>query len=219
MNPEDNPRMTETHPPCIHVLAGTNGAGKSSIAGSTFREHGSDYFNPDEAARRIRASNPKLTQTEANSAAWHQGRRLLERAIKERLNFSFETTLGGNSITRLLEQALQQGIEVRMWYAGLNSVEKHMARVKARVKRGGHDIPEPDIRKRFDQSRLNLIRLLPHLTELRVYDNSIEADPHTGKTPAPKLVLHTLNGQWVGPKRLASTPEWAKPIVAAAMKK
>lgn len=211
--------MAQEHNPCIHVLAGVNGAGKSSIAGAAFRQYGSDYFNPDEAARRIRTHNPKLTQTEANSAAWHQGRRLLERAIKERLNFSFETTLGGNSIARLLEQALNQGMEVRIWYAGLDSVEKHLARVHARVKRGGHDIPELDIRKRFDQSRLNLIRLLPRLTELRVYDNSIEADPHTGKTPTPKLVLHTLHGRWVGPKRLASTPEWAKPIVAAAIRK
>lgn len=211
--------MAETDKPCIYVLAGTNGAGKSSIGGSAFREHDSEYFNPDEAARRIRTGNPKLNQTEANSSAWHEGRRLLERAIKERLNFNFETTLGGDSITRLLEQALDQGIEVRIWYAGLDSAEKHLARVKSRVKRGGHDIPEADIRRRFDQSRLNLIRLLPRLTELRVYDNSSDADPHTGKTPTPKLVLHTLNGKWVGPKRLASTPDWAKPIVAAAIRK
>lgn len=211
--------MAEVETPCIHVLAGTNGAGKSSIAGSAFREHGADYFNPDEVARRISKDNPKLTQAETNSAAWHQGRRLLERAIKERLNFSFETTLGGSSITRLLGQALQQGMEVRIWYAGLDSVEKHMARVKSRVKRGGHDIPELDIRRRFNQSRLNLIRLLPRLTELRVYDNSFEADPHAGKTPAPKLVLHTVRGKLVGPKRLAGTPDWAKPIVAAALQK
>jgi predicted ABC-type ATPase len=211
--------VAESDKPCIYVLAGTNGAGKSSIGGSLFREQGSHYFNPDEAARRIRSNNPRLTTTEANSAAWYQGRRLLERAIKEHLNFSFETTLGGNSITKLLEKALNQAIEVRIWYAGLVSVEKHLARVQARVKRGGHDIPERDIRKRFDQSRLNLISLLPRLTELRVYDNSIEADPHTGKTPTPKLVLHTLHGKWVGPKRLASTPEWAKPIVAAAMQR
>ncbi|MFT3807356.1 AAA family ATPase [Arenimonas sp.] len=205
--------------PCIHVLAGTNGAGKSSVAGSMFREQGSEYFNPDEAARRILKLNPKLSIAEANSLAWHQGRRLLERAIKERLHFNFETTLGGHTITHLLEQALQQGIEVRIWYVGLSNVDTHLSRVKARVKKGGHDIPEKDVRHRFNQSRLNLIRLLPLLTELRVYDNSFEADPHAGKTPAPKLVLHTLRGKVVGPKRLASTPDWAKPIVAAALSK
>lgn len=205
--------------PCIHVLAGTNGAGKSSIGGAAFRQHGSNYFNPDEAARRILERNPKLSQAEANSAAWHQGKRLLERAIKEKLNFNFETTLGGNSITALLQQAITQGFEVRIWYVGLNTPEAHLARIKSRVKRGGHDIPEKDVRHRFNQSRLNLIKLLPQLTELRVYDNSYDADPQAGKAPAPKLVLHTLNGKIVGPKRLASTPEWAKPIVAAAYKR
>ena len=51
-----------------------------------FRHAGAEYFNPDEAARRILAANPGLSIEDANSAAWHQGRRLLERAIAERLS-------------------------------------------------------------------------------------------------------------------------------------
>jgi len=67
--------------PCIYVLAGTNGAGKSSIAGAAIRAQGAEYFNPDEAAALIRAANSGITLPQANSAAWNQGRRLLERAI------------------------------------------------------------------------------------------------------------------------------------------
>src|SRR5262249_33556822 len=80
---------------CIYVLAGTNGAGKSSIAGATFLAQGAEYFNPDEAAARICSANPAISQAGANSMAWHQGKRLLEKAIAERLNFAFETTVGG----------------------------------------------------------------------------------------------------------------------------
>jgi hypothetical protein len=83
-----------SQPSCIYVLAGANGAGKSSIGGAAMLQHGVEYFNPDEAARRILAANPTITQEDANSAAWHEGKRLLERAITERLNFAFETTLG-----------------------------------------------------------------------------------------------------------------------------
>jgi len=143
---------------------------------------------------------------------------LLERAIAEQLDFAFETTLGGNTITHLLEQALDAGMEVRIWYVGLSSPELHIARVRARVAKGGHDIPEGDIRKRYDRGRLNLIQLLPRLTELRVYDNSDEADPSSGVAPAPKLVLHLDGGRIMNAGALASTPDWAKPIVAAAMK-
>ena len=202
----------------IYVLAGTNGAGKSSIAGAMLRATGADYFNPDEAARRIRSADPRVTQADANSAAWHQGKRLLERAIAERLDFAFESTLGATTIPALLANAAALGIEVRVWYVGLSSPELHIVRVRARVAGGGHDIPESDIRRRWDSSRLNVICLLPKLTELRVYDNSADADPATGAAPVPMLLLHSRRGRITAPRDLRSTPTWAKPLVAAAMR-
>ncbi len=181
-------------------------------------ESGAEYFNPDEAALRFRAANPGMTQEEANSAAWRQGKRLLERAISGRLDFAFETTLGGSTISGLLDQALSQKIEVRIWYVGLATPELHIARVHSRVAAGGHDIPEAKIRERYDNSRLNLVDLMPKLTELRVYDNSEEGDPRRGVAPRPILLLHMDRGKIVDSCELAKTPEWAKPILAMAMK-
>ena len=201
----------------IYVLAGTNGAGKSSIGGAMLTEEGVEYFNPDEAAELIRVANHGITPEESQSVAWDEGRRLLERAISERLDYAFETTLGGRTITELLEKAIDAGIEVRIWYVGLTNAELHVARVHARVKRGGHDIPEERIRQRYARSLLNLIQLMPRLTELRVYDNSVEADPHTGATPEPRLIVHLNLGKLVNVCEWASTPEWAKPIVLRAL--
>lgn len=205
-------------PPRIYVLAGVNGAGKSSIAGTAFRSAGADYYNPDEAARGLVASRPGLGQREANSLAWQQGRLLLEKAIAGRLDFAFETTLGAATIPALLTGAAASGIAVNVWYVGLASPEQHLARVRARVASGGHDIPEADIRRRYGHSRLNLIHLLPHLAALRMYDNSIEADPAAGKAPALKLVLHMEGGTILNASELQHTPDWAKPVVAAALK-
>ena len=210
--------MSVKRPPRLYVIAGVNGSGKSSIAGATFRALGSDYFNPDEAARRLMAVNPTLSQKAANSVAWRQGVRLLKRAIEERLDFAFETTLGGNTITHILPQAAAQGIEIHIWYVGLSSPELHLERVRARVRRGGHDIPEKDIRRRYEHSRLNLIALLPHLTALRVHDNSEEADPAAEEAPSLRLVLQMERAKILGPPNLSRTPDWAKPIVAAALK-
>ncbi len=205
-------------PPRIYVLAGVNGAGKSSIAGAAFRNSGADYYNPDEAARRLRASRPALGQREANSLAWQQGKRLLEKAIEGRLDFALETTLGAATIPALLRDAASRGFAVNVWYVGLSSVGLHLARVRARVARGGHDIPEADIRRRYEHSRLNLIDLLPHLAALRMYDNSVEADPAQGKPPEPVLVLHVEKGRILNAAALRVTPDWAKPIVAVAIK-
>ncbi len=202
----------------IYVLAGVNGAGKSSIAGAAFRNAGADYYNPDEAARKLRQSRPALAQREANSLAWQQGKRLLEKAIEGRLDFAFETTLGAATIPALLRDAASRGFAVNIWYVGLSSVELHVARVRARVARGGHDIPEADIRRRYEHSRLNLIDLLPHLAALRMYDNSVEAALAEGKPPELTLVLHMEKGRILNAAALRGTPDWAKPIVAAAMK-
>jgi predicted ABC-type ATPase len=203
---------------CIYVLAGTNGAGKSSLAGAAFRERGAEYFNPDEAARRILAANPRVVLAQANSAAWHQGRRLLEEAIRDCKIYAFETTLGGTTISRLLHQALDRGIPVRTWYAGLESPELHIARVRARVAQGGHDIAEATIRARYTSSRKNLIDLVPRLDELRLFDNSVERDPTTGATPEPRLILHMRAGQIHEMCAMRAVPVWAKPIVASALR-
>lgn len=204
--------------PNLYVFAGVNGAGKSSIAGAAFRDRGADYYNPDEAARELKTANPGLDQVQANSVAWHRGRELLERAIADGLDFAFETTLGASTIPKLLIDAARQGIAVRVWYVGLATPELHIARVRERVARGGHDIPEEAIRRRFEHSRLNLIQMLPALTALRVYDNSLEADPASGRTPAPVLILHMERGRIRNPQNLPQMPDWAKPIAAAAMK-
>lgn len=202
----------------LYVLAGVNGAGKSSIGGATFREFGADYFDPDEFARTLMARNSTMRQMDANAVAWLRGRTLLERAIAQHLDFALETTLGGNTIPKLLARAVSHGIAVRVWYVGLASPELHIARVRARVRQGGHDIPEADILRRFEHSRLNLIELLPKLTALRVFDNSTDSDPASGRTPVPVLVLGMVDGQVVEPKDLSRTPAWAKPIVAAALR-
>ncbi len=209
----------------IFVLAGCNGAGKSSIGGAALLESGVEFHNPDEAARRIAAANahlvPPLTQNQINGAAWSEGRRLLQQAIDRRLNFAFETTLGGRTMTELLEQAADAGLAVHVWFAGLTTVELHRDRVRRRVAKGGHDIPEAKIRERFDRGRENLIRLLPNLTALRLYDNSAEADPDKGAAPQPQRLLHCRERRIVTPANLmalATTPTWAKPIVAAALK-
>lgn len=210
-------RNASRNAPRIHVLAGVNGAGKSSIGGATIRAFGADYYNPDEAARALITASPSLDRSQANALAWRQGRALLERAIAQRLDFAFETTLGGATIPRILAEAVAAQIEVHVWFVGLSDVSLHVERVRARVAKGGHDIPADMIQRRFEHSRLNLIHLLPGLASLRVYDNSVEADPARGVAPQPLLVLQMTGGKIVAPADLSRTPGWAKPIMAAAL--
>ncbi|HEY6033261.1 MAG TPA: hypothetical protein VIV58_03350, partial [Kofleriaceae bacterium] len=103
-------------------------------------------------------------------------------------------------------------------YVALDSPELHLARVAARVARGGHDIPEHDVRRRYDASRQNLIDLMPYLATLHVYDNSVDADLAAGEVPEPRLMLHVDHRTVVAHCELATAPEWVKPILVTALR-
>lgn len=205
--------------PFIFVLAGVNGAGKSSVGGAMLAEHGLTWFNPDTYAREL-MTQLGLDPAEANARAWEHGRFRLETAIDRGTNFAFETTLGARTIPQLLRKAVHSH-DVVMWFCGLASAELHIERVRLRVANGGHDIPEGKIRERWIASRANLIKLLPHLARLQAFDNSAEAALGE-EIPDPVLVLETREGQMVFPQpedfaALNDTPEWARPIVQAAI--
>jgi predicted ABC-type ATPase len=202
----------------IHVLAGVNGAGKSSLGGAAIQASGAEFFNPDVFAARLREQQPGLSAAQANGLAWTLGRRGLERALAEDLTYAFETTLGGKSIAKLLLDGARGGAEIHVWFVGLATPELHLRRIAARVAAGGHDIPEAKVRERFDASRSNLVKLMPHLASLRVYDNSFEADPRAGRRPQPVLLLQMQAGRVLAHAPLRNVPAWAKPLLAVALR-
>lgn len=215
MDPSSAPKR-----PFLFVLAGVNGAGKSSVGGAMLQAHNLTWFNPDSFARELKM-RAGLSKEDADAMAWSEGRSRLEAAIANARNFAFETTLGARTIPRLIAEASKTH-DVLMIFCGLASAQKHIDRVRLRVRHGGHDIPEEKIRSRWDTSRQNLIALLPHLARLQVFDNSADAAPGED-IPDPILVLEMEHGQVRYPDRedakaLQATPDWAKAIVAAAFR-
>jgi predicted ABC-type ATPase len=202
----------------IVVAAGTNGAGKSVIAGEFLAARAKGgYFNPDLAAKAM-MDRDGITLAEANARAWNRGFELLNRSIERNEDFSFETTLGGNSITQALMRAAASGLDVYIFYVGLDSPDRHIDRVTARVIRGGHPIPAAKIRERYPKSFANLIKLLACASEVRIYDNS---DESADGTPRARLVLSMSRQRIVKPpldELVATAPAWAKPVVAAAIR-
>lgn len=205
--------------PVLFVLAGANGAGKSSIGGHLLARHGLTWFNPDTFSRELAAVSGCAQET-ANGHAWAESLRRLDEAIALGRDHAFETTLGGHTIAGRLAAACDTH-DVMVWFCGLASPDQHVARVRSRVAAGGHDIPEERIRARYPQALQNVIALVPRLAHLQVYDNS--ADVWAGAPiPDPVLVLETRRGRatWPAPAdvtALRRTPDWAKPMVEAAL--
>jgi predicted ABC-type ATPase len=198
----------------IHVIAGVNGAGKSSIAGAALRARGLGYVNANEEAAALAVRFPDRSPEDLASVAWQEGVRRLQRAIATDRDHAFETTLGGRTITDLLLDACVQGVDVAIWHCGLRSVDLHLQRVAQRVARGGHDIDEARIRARWTSSMSNLCRLTAVCSELVVYDNSLPLD--ADGRPQLQRLLHMKKGALLfGPP--PDLPAWARPVAAAAL--
>ena len=136
---------------------GTNGAGKSTLR-SFNQDPVQIVIDSDHIAMQINPQNPRLADIEA-------GRKAIEL-------FRFESTLSGNSILQRMKKAKENGFYVHLNYIGVNSVEINLARVKARVKAGGHFIAEDIVKNRYQMSFDNLFLVLPYCDEVFIYDNS-----------------------------------------------
>jgi len=205
--------------PVLLVLAGVNGAGKSSIGGHLLERQRLTWFNPDTFARELAAASG-CDQATADAHAWTESVRRLDEALAGGHSHAFETTLGGHTVAARIAAATQTH-DVMMWFCSLSSPDLHVARVGARVASGGHDIPEGRIRERYPRAQQNLVALMPRLAHLQVYDNSAEVDVGS-PIPDPVLVLDMQDGRlaWPAPddgEALRRTPDWAKPLMEAAL--
>jgi len=203
--------------PTLYVLAGVNGAGKSSVGGAFLEHAGLSWYNPDSFARAL-VQRHGWSQQHANASAWQEGMAQLDNAIKNQRPFAFETTLGGKTVCEKIKAACRTH-DVRIWYCALSSPEQHIARVRFRAARGGHDIPAEKIHERWETSRANLVALLPLLAEVGVFDNSVTV--RDGQViPEPRLILHLKDRQLRYPHStaaIAETPEWAYAIMEQAL--
>lgn len=158
--------------PNLYIIAGCNGAGKTSVAYTLLPEVVAckEFVNADEIARGLSPFN-------VDSVAFEAGRLMLQRIdhlLKLGVDFALETTLSTRSYVQLIKRVKSIGYQVTMVYTCLDSVELAKARVQSRVADGGHAIPGNVIERRYERSLRNLHKLyLPICDRWIAVDNSL----------------------------------------------
>ncbi len=160
-------------PPTIVVIGGPNGAGKTTISRAVLADTLgiTEFVNADAIAAGLSGFDP-------DRAAFAAGRVMLTRlhepaAARPPKSFSFESTLASRTFAPWLEALVARGWHVHVLYIWLRSPALAVRRVKARVRKGGHSIPEAVIRRRYARSAANFWGLYRPLAEKwQVYDNS-----------------------------------------------
>ncbi len=157
--------------PRIIIVSGPNGAGKTTFAEEFLpKEAGCPVFvNADLIAAGISPFDPER-------AAFRAGRLMLEEIhnhARRKVSFAFETTLSGRCYARMIPDWQASGFTVKLIFLRLTSPELAIARVRQRVRAGGHSVPESTIRRRFLAGLRNFeTRYKPIVNEWLLYDNS-----------------------------------------------
>jgi predicted ABC-type ATPase len=156
--------------PALYLIAGCNGAGKTTFAKIFLPTEVKclRFLNADEIARGLSPLAPAQSAIKA-------GRILLEEisaCLQRKETFALESTLSGKTYIKLFRRALALGYEIELHYLWLASPKQAIARVRRRVKLGGHHVPAPDISRRFGRSLNHLLNdYLPLATRWAIWDN------------------------------------------------
>lgn len=137
--------------PRLIIVAGANGSGKTTFAVPYSEQIGIQFLNADQFAKAY-------ADRGEDSAMIKGGReffRKLNAALNARRDVVIETTLSGTYTSKVARKAKSQGYTVEIIYMFLNSSDQCVERVAIRRRKGGHDVPEEDIRRRFGRSLSN----------------------------------------------------------------
>jgi len=155
------------------MTAGVNGVGKSTLYTTDFYKiigsAAENRINPDEELVKFggRYDN-ESDQRRAGKISAEK----LKAFLNQRLSFNQETTFSGSSEKARIERAKALGFRIVMFYVGVDSAETAKTRVKLRVAKGGHNIPDKIVEKRYQRSIDNLKKLSNLMDELHIFDNT-----------------------------------------------
>ena len=178
----------------LYIFAGVNGAGKSTLYNSENLDNEIKYstrINTDEIVRKIGDWKNNSDQIKAAKIAIN----FINDCLHNWKSFNEETTLTGKTILKTIDKAKELGYELQLFYVGVNNPEIAKERIRNRVEKGGHNIADEIVEKRYYESLKNLKQVITKFDEVYLYDNSIKYK-HIFSFINNKILYKDKNANW-----------------------
>lgn len=156
------------------LFAGPNGSGKSTIISIFLNDIDVIYLNADYCARVDPDIESMSEGIEKSIRAQKETERQIYAIISSGLSLAWETVFSHESRLEIMEYAKKKGYTIHLIYITTKDPDINVARVRARVYQGGHDVPEEKIRARYGRSISFLPQMILASDEVQIYDNSYE---------------------------------------------
>lgn len=153
--------------PELNLIAGANGSGKSTFREIFLKNSNLIHIDADAIAKKINPQNPRAVDILAGK----ESIKLFNNCIKNKIDFSFETTLTGKTILEKIRFAKENNFYIKLFFILTDNVNLNKYRVANRVALGGHFISETDIERRYERSFENLSNVLKLSDESFIYLN------------------------------------------------
>ena len=157
--------------PKVYIIAGPNGSGKTTFAKEFLPNYAkcSNFVNADLIAQGLAPFSPVTVSIKAGRLLLTQ----IQTFVGQRADFAFETTLAGRTYLALIKTLKTKGYSVHLFFLWIPDAGLARARIRQRVREGGHDVPVTDINRRFKRSLVNFMKLYQSVCNYwTIFDNS-----------------------------------------------
>lgn len=163
-------------PPTLYLFAGCNGAGKTTFARAYLTQLPDPprFLNADEIARGLSPFNPRKIAVRAGKLLLHE----IDDCLAAGVSFGLESTLSGTTYTRRIQRAKSLGYLIEIHYLWLPSPAIAIRRIAQRVKKGGHSIPDADVKRRFARSIAHFQEIYAPLADFWTVWDNLHEPPH-----------------------------------------